>query len=56
MITSGAPDHPAEYDEPNGGTPNERCKYLVQYNIQCQPSMLLIRLEEYLSTGGLLDK
>merc|ERR1719483_1271557 len=26
VIVSGAPDHPAEYDEPNGGTPNERCE------------------------------
>ena len=31
VITSGAPEHPAEYDEPNGGTPNERCKYNTKH-------------------------
>ena len=31
VITSGAPDHPAEYDEPNGGTPNERCKHNTKH-------------------------
>ena len=39
VITSGAPDHPAEYDEPNGGTPNERCKYNTICT-PCRPSML----------------
>ena len=39
VIVSGAPDHAAEYDEPNGGTPNERCKYSTNY---LKTSMMLL--------------
>merc|ERR1712203_360677 len=48
VITSGAPEHPAEYDEPNGGTPNERCK---RWQYAAMPLVWSDSGNEYTSMG-----